>query len=435
MLPFVSPKVRGADEIEYFSHLRSLVFDGDLDFANEYAYFHGHDPRSLADFKGTFLDKREPRTGRHINFTPIGCALLWSPFYLLAHVFVLATGGTPDGFAAPYVAATTYASALYGFLGLLLVHDALRRFAAVTDGQAAAVVAALWWGTPLLYYMTIAPGFAHATSTLTVGLVVWLSLRAWSRATWTTAEAATIGLAGGIAALVYEKELLYLALPGLLLATWTLRTRRIVDGARAAMAMAAAAILAFLPQLFAYKALNGTYSPSEYVRRKMIWTSPHFVEVLVDPGHGMFLWSPLLVVAVAGLVFVAARRRDVPLAAMIVAFALQVWICGAVDSWHQAGAFGSRRFVSATPILAFGLAPAIAAVWGRLGRAAAVGLLAVFVWWNVSLMVQFGLRLMDRQGMEWPRVARNQVVEVPRRIVRSLWLYLVDRQRLLEETR
>jgi hypothetical protein len=435
MLPFVSVKVRGADEIEYFSHLRSMVFDRDLDFANEYAFFYAQDPQALQGFKGTFLDKREPATGRHINFTPVGAAMLWSPFYLLAHAAVLATGGVADGFSKPYVAATSYASAFYGFLGLLLTHDALRRWAGISDLQAAATTATMWWGTPLLYYMTIAPGFSHSTATFTVALVTWLSLRTATRGTWTVAEAARLGLAGGLAALVYEKELLYLVVPGLLLTTWMLRTRRFVDGLRAGVAMGVVALAVFVPQLAAYKVLNGTYGPSEYVRRKMIWWSPHFFEVLVDPGHGMFFWTPLLLIAVAGLVFVAVRRASLRMTALLVAFVLQIYICGCVDSWHLAGAFGARRFVSATPILAFGLAPLVTWLWERGGRMVAGLVLSAFVWWNVSLMVQFGLRLMNRQELEWPRVAQNQVIEVPRRLGRALWLYLVDRQRLLEETR
>jgi hypothetical protein len=223
--------------------------------------------------------------------------------------------------------------------------------------------------------------------------------------------------------------------PGLLLTAWMLPTRRFLEGVRAGVALGVVALAVFVPQLAAYKALNGTYSPSEYVRRKMIWWSPHFFEVLVDPGHGLFFWTPLLLIAFGGLVWVAVRRADLRMGALLVAFVLQIYICGCVDSWHLAGAFGARRFVSATPILAFGLAPFVAWLWERGGRVVATVVLAVFVWWNVSLMVQFGLRLMNRQALEWPRVAQNQVVEVPRRLARALWLYLVDRQRLLEETR
>jgi hypothetical protein len=91
--------------------------------------------------------------------------------------------------------------------------------------------------------------------------------------------------------------------------------------------------------------------------------------------------------------------------------------------------------LSATVVLGFGLAAVVAWAWPRLGRAGTAAALALFVWWNVSLMAQFGLRLMDRQRLEWPQVAKNQVVEVPRRLVRTVWLYFVDPERLLEETR
>jgi hypothetical protein len=440
MLPLVTPKVRGADEIQYFSHLRSMVFDHDLDFANEYQHFYDRDPAGLAGFRATFLERREPVTQRHINYAPIGCAVLWAPFYLLAHVGVLAArllgaGILADGFSTPYMAAACYASALYGFIGLLLTHDGLQRWGGVSEGAATATVVALWWGSPLLYYMTLAATFSHATSVFMVALLLWLTLRAGSRATWNVGEAAVIGLVGGLAALVYEKELLNLVVPGLLLGVWTLRTRRFGHGLRAGVAMGAALIAGFAPQYLAYKSLNGSYGPSSLVRRKMIYWSPHFFEVLFDPGHGMFLWAPLLAFAVGGLIVLALGRREATTFALLAAFVLQIWICGAVDSWHQGGAFGSRRFVSATPVLAFGLAVGVGAVWQRWGRAVACGLVAVFVWWNVSLMVQFGLKLMDRQQLEWPRVAQNQVVEVPRRIVRVGWLFFTDRERLIQETR
>ena len=78
-LPLVTTKIRGADEIEYFAYLHSAVFDHDLEFGNEYEHFYAQDPAGLAGFKATFLDLREPVTGRHINFAPLGTALLWAP--------------------------------------------------------------------------------------------------------------------------------------------------------------------------------------------------------------------------------------------------------------------------------------------------------------------------------------------------------------------
>ena len=439
-LPLVTPRIRGADEIECFSYLRSAVFDRDLDFEDEYRWFHARDPEGLRGFKATFLDRREPATGRPINFAPVGAALLWSPFYLLAHVAVMAAralgAGLPaDGFSWPYAAAACFASALYGFLGLLLVHDALVRFGGFADATAALAVAALWLGTPVLYYMTVAPAFSHAASLFAVALVLWLWLRARARPDASLLEWAAVGAAAGLAGLVREQDMMFLAVPVADLA-W-----RVVGGmergrnsTRLAV-LAASAAVAIVPQLLAYRAVKGSFGPSHLVARKMSYGSPHFLQVLFDPGHGLFAWSPLILVATAGLVFAATRRAPVPVGLLAGGLLLQVWINGSVESWTQAGAFGSRRFVSSTAVFAWGLAAVVSAAQPRLGRAAVAIGLAVCVWWNVSLMVQFALKLMDRQGLEWPRVAENQVLAVPPRLGRAAWLFLTDRERLVEETR
>jgi hypothetical protein len=434
-LPLVTPKIRGADEIEHFSHLRSLVFDHDLEFGNEYGHFYAADPQGLAGFKGTFLDRRETDTGRHINFAPLGCALLWSPFFLLAHAGVLAARAlgahvAADGYSLPYIAAVCYASALYGLLGLLLIHATLRGPGGMGEPAATMSVVGLWLGTPLLYYMTLAPAFSHAPGVFAVALLVWLSLRAAGRPDAPLGAWVAIGVAGGLAALVREQDGLFLLIPAGLLLSGVLAGGSWASALARGAAMGASAVTSFLPQLFAYRALTGRFGPSRLVARKMSWSSPHFLEVLFDPGHGLFAWSPLLLVATAGVVYLVGRRRDATVVLLALALLLQVWINGAVESWTQAGAFGSRRFVSSTPIFAWGLAALVSAVGARRLRLSAL-VLALFVWWNVGLMVQFGLKLMDRQRLEWPRVAVNQVSEVPRHLLQTAWLFFTDRDRLV----
>ncbi len=443
-LPLVTPRIRGADEIEYFSYLRSLVFDGDLEFGNEYTWFYERDPQGLAGFKATFLDLREP-SGRHINFAPLGSALLWSPFYLAAHAGVVAARAlgasvAADGFSLPYELAVCFASALYGFLGLLLIHDALRRWGGFPEPAAGWTVVALWLGTPVLYYLTVAPAFSHACSLFVVAGLLWLWLRARSQATTSPLAWALVGATGGLAGLVREQDALYLVIPGLDLAWRTVTRREWRLGLVGLVALGGAAFVLFMPQFLAYHAINGTFKPTTLVTRKMTWTSPHFFEVLLDPGHGLFVWSPLVLVGVVGLVVLVARRRRGALPLWLLSgFLFQVWINGAVESWSLAGAFGSRRFISATALVAWGLcalvASALTASRRRVRRLGVALTLAACVWWNLSLMVQFGLRLMDRQGLDWPRVAISQVTEVPPRLARTAYLFVTDRERLVRESR
>ncbi|HEX9365280.1 MAG TPA: hypothetical protein VF921_01565, partial [Vicinamibacterales bacterium] len=125
-LPAVTPRIYSSDEIQYFAYLRSLWFDHDLSFENEYQYFYDRGIAKSEGFHETFLE-RTTETGRRINFGTIGCAILWSPFYLAGDVAARATGAPVDGFSKPYLAAVAYGSAVYGFLALVLAASCAQR--------------------------------------------------------------------------------------------------------------------------------------------------------------------------------------------------------------------------------------------------------------------------------------------------------------------
>ena len=85
-------------------------------------------------------------------------------------------------------------------------------------------------------------------------------------------------------------------------------TRRVVN----ALLGIVAAVVAFTPQALAYLALNGYVGPSRLVARKMTWTAPHAVEVVASPAHGFFVWTPLAVLAILGLVVLWRRLAAGP---------------------------------------------------------------------------------------------------------------------------
>jgi hypothetical protein len=104
-LPAVTPRLYSSDEVQYFAYLRSLWFDHDVSFENEYRYFHERNIAQSAGYHETFLE-RHTETGRRINFGTIGCAILWTPFYaagdLTARALRAAGGDVAvDGFSIP----------------------------------------------------------------------------------------------------------------------------------------------------------------------------------------------------------------------------------------------------------------------------------------------------------------------------------------------
>jgi hypothetical protein len=289
-------------------------------------------------------------------------------------------------------------------------------------------------GTPAFFYMTLAPGYSHAASLFAVALLLWLSLRAMAREGGiSNRDAAVLGMAGGLAALVREQDILFLVMPAAAIAWSGLRRHEPLRALLRGALLGATAFVAFVPQLLVYKTLYGVYRPSRYVRQKMVYSSPHFFDVLLDPTHSLFLWSPLLLLAVVGIAVAVWRRRDAASVLLALALLAQLWICGSLTSWTQAGAFGMRRFIAASPIFAWGLAELVASATRRWGAPRTLLPLAVCVWWSLSLMVQFGSKLMDRHSPHWPSVAANQVVRVPPLVGRAAYLFFTDRERLVRE--
>jgi hypothetical protein len=161
----------------------------------------------------------------------------------------------------------------------------------------------------------------------------------------------------------------------------------------------------------------------------MSWYAPHGLQVLGSPEHGFLVWTPLAVLAIAGLVILALkndpRARAIGICALLM-IAFQAYVAGSVESWTVAGAFGQRRFVAVTILLVIGLA----ALWTSLRptprRIAAVAIV-VCTWWNLALMAQFALRLMDRQRMEPAHNAYHAFVTLPRMAPSLAYRYLFDR--------
>ena len=306
-LPAVTTRLYASDEVEGFAWLHSLAFDHDVAFENEYAYFYDSGQVKNPGFHQTFLEERNP-AGHARNFTPIGCALLWAPFYLAGHVAALATGAPANGLSQPYVSAVAFGSACYGFLAVLLSSAIARRIVGHGTGAALAV----WMGTPLLFYMYVTPIFSHACSAFAVSLFLWTWLRVRDR--WPVGGAVALGATGALMAMVREQDVFFLAGPVLDFA-WSLIAREpgtAGDRRRSAMAAGAGALsflLVVAPQLLAYEALNHHLGPDDSVKHKMTWTAPHGWQVLFDQQHGLFAWTPLALLAVAGLVSLAVGRR------------------------------------------------------------------------------------------------------------------------------
>jgi len=435
-VPAVTTRIYSSDEIQYFAYLRSLWFDRDLSFENEYRYFYDRGVARSEGFHETFLE-RTTETGRRVNFGTIGCALLWAPFYAVgdASARLMHAAGRPvpiDGFSGPYIAAVAYGSAFYGAAAVALAIAAGGLLGLRTFGAALAV----WFGTPLLFYMYVAPPMSHACSAFAVALFVytWLCVRG----TWSVRGVAALAAAGALMAMVREQDLFLAAGPALDFGLWTLgdlrknaqslkpKAQSLKPKAQSLLVAAVTFAVVFMPQAIAYIRLYGHLRPSPLVTRKMNWAAPHALQVLFSPEHGLFVWTPLALIAIAGLAWMRGSARRVAMC-MLLMVALQIFVSGSVESWTVAGGFGQRRFVALTALLVIGLAALLNAVEAAAARRVLTVIIAVAVYWNVALSVEFAVGLMDRQRLSPRQNAYDAFVTLPRQLPSLAYRYLFDR--------
>ena len=110
--------------------------------------------------------------------------------------------------------------------------------------------------------------------------------------------------------------------------------------------------------------------------------------------------------------------------------ALQLYVGGSVDSWTVAGAFGQRRFIALTTVMVIGMSY----LWSRLPRLTTPRrggfylAIALLVYWNLALIAEFSIGLMNRQYLEPDKNLHDAFVTLPREAPSLVYRYLFDRK-------
>ncbi len=434
MLAIFKPWIHGRDGAAYYAWLRSAAVDRDLDTYNELQHYQNVQDVDLQS-NAWRDDSGRTQTGLWINHWPVGSAVLWAPFFLLAHAAthilnLLGLGLPANGYSPPYVWLSMFGSTVWALLGLLLVYGIAKEI--YDDRTATLATASIWLASPLVFYMFMYPTMSHANDAFAnaVFVFVWYKTRrergymAW----------VALGLSAGLAGLVRTQNVLLAVFPGLELAadlvgrlrlrSWDEVRHSIIKAGLFAIAL----LIALAPQMLVWKAVFGSYIVLNPIQISMglgfDLQSPHWLKVLFSSNRGLFVWHPILLPAAVGLWFLARRERRLALM-LLIAFLLQLYLIGSYDAWHSSPAFGARYFVNMLPMFVLGLAALTDWMRPRMSFTPLVAAAAAFVLWNFSLIVQYSLQLVPRFGpVALSQMVQNQFLVVPRYLGRVVGLML-----------
>jgi hypothetical protein len=443
-LPLANPWVHG-DGVGYFAYARSLLIERRLDFEKDWQHGNQSFVMGRLGSDGQVLPSEYTSTGHIANIWSIGPSLLWLPFLIVTHAGVLLADKmgahiAPSGFSRPYLITMAFATAFYAFAGLCFSFALAREY----FGERWAFLATLgiWWATSLPVYMYFNPSWSHAPSVFAVALFLWYWHRTRERRT--LPQWIVLGLLSGLMVNVYYPNGLVLLVPFLeaIHSYWEEWNSPKRDGAAILrmfgqqLIYLGAFLVALLPTLISRQVIFGSPTRTGYASvRDWTWNSPAFWNVLFSSDHGMLSWTPILILALAGLALfrLADQRFATYLCTVFVAFFILISLH---SDWDGLSSYGNRFFVSLTPIFVLGLA----AFFDWLGRAWQEHRAAIFasiataalIAWNMGLIFQWGMHLIPARGpISWRDAAYNQVAVVPVQTIRAVKAYLTGRERLM----
>ena len=442
-LPLSNPWVRG-DGVGYYAYVRSLLIERQLNFERDWQ--HGNDSFVMGrlDADGRVVASEYTLTGHINNHWSVGPSILWAPFLIATHVAVLmfdllGAGIPADGFSLPYVITMALATTFYGFLGLCLSYRlAINYFA---RHWAFMATLGIWWASSLPVYMYFNPSWSHAHSAFAVALFLWYWER--TRGERTIQQWIVFGLISGLMVDVYYANGVMLLVPMLeAVATyrkhWVSGTRNFAAATRLFarhVIYMCVFIVGLLPTLISRDVIFGSPLRTGYSAETFNWKAPALWNVMFSWDHGMVSWTPILILALLGLVLFCELDRSFG-AQLLTAFLAFYYVISIQPTWDGMSSFGSRYFVSLTPVFVLGLAAffdGLARHWQvRPARILATCTTLFLILWNLGLIFQWGMHLIPARGaISFRDAAYNQVAVVPPVAARTVKSYFLRRRQLM----
>jgi hypothetical protein len=332
-------KMIGSDGKGYYAYLPAIFIHGDFayDFVESYERIHYGATDNFFDFR------IKTDTGTVNKYFP-GVAILWLPFFLLAHIFSLLFGFSADGYSLPYQIAIGLAAVFYLWLGLKFLRKLLENYK-ITGWVGFFVVWILFFGTNLYYYTIEEPAFTHVYSFALINIFSLTAIKL-------SKKYQPIGLyilAISLALIIIIRPVNGIVIFAVPFLSGTNKnffrffqnifrdTRNLIGASLVGLAIAL-----IIPLLWVFQ--NGNFIIYTYGDETFNFLSSHFIDVLFSYHNGWLVYSPIVIVSFAG--FYPVFKRSKPACYKLLAFLLiAVYVVGSWSVWWYGEAFGMRPMI------------------------------------------------------------------------------------------
>lgn len=355
------------DGIFYYAMTHSIYFDRDLDTQNQLG--HHYSPASNNSAIEEPLENIEMRTKTGLTSSkyPIGPSLAWLPAVFVAdqkaNLLKNINPNFPNnGYSNIYQITVGLMNVLFVGVAIFLLCKFLLKYFSKTTSLLS--VLTILFGSNLLFYGGLDVINSHPISLLmsAVFMIYWFKTKNKTNKNWFA-----IGLIVGLLALIRTQDFVFLSL--IIFENLYLLFNRHLSLSKIILNIFYVGIgmlISFLPQLLEWRVVFGDFFQNPYISAKegFNFFRPHLLEIFLGLKVGLFIWTPIYLFCIAGLLLLFKKNRYFSVSA-IVLLVFQIILIASWSGWSQGESFGIRMLISTLPFLTIGLASFIDLISGK----------------------------------------------------------------------
>jgi hypothetical protein len=297
------------------------------------------------------------RSGKQVMKYTCGLAILYAPFFLLAHGIALVSGQVADGYAPIYQFFISFGSLIYAFIGLIFLRKLLLRY--FSDELTAVALAILIFATNYFDYASITGAMSHNyLFTLYAVLLICIdNFYKEGKRKWFYYICFIIGLM----ALIRPTEII----SKILLVGWNvdslegLKNRFLYFFKQIPMLFKGAIFFVICPflQIMYWKYVTGEWLVYSYQDQGFSWFEGHHIlQGLYSYRAGWLVYTPVMILSLIGLLYLWISKYALrwPLTIFILA---SLYFTFAWDEWTYGGSLGQRALIQHYPVMIFSMMP------------------------------------------------------------------------------
>lgn len=304
---------------------------------------------------GTLYQVYKLDNGNHTPNYTCGFALLYSPFFVVGHLSAKLFNYTQDGMSFPYQFSISNGIYIYLLIGLFYLRKVLLEY--FNDIISGISILIITWGTNFLSEAVNNQLQPHVMLFSGYAILIYQTIQ-WHKHNQIR-NIAVAGFVIGLMVLARPSEIVCILIPML----WNIHDKNsfnekvnlIRKKYKHILALILFAFIPFIPQIIYWKIVTGSYIFFSYQHTEGFdFLSPHILKVLFSFKKSLFVYTPMLVFVVLGIIILKRKKGSIFLPVLIYTVA-NFYLLSSWAAWWNGGSFGMRYFTESYVLMSLPL--------------------------------------------------------------------------------